>query len=253
MVKKLFILALIINFSFCNSLQNEIKELIPKSTYNKHQKQISRIFKSENNFKDKCKSTDLNLVFKTLEENSILKSRLNKPQNFKIKFTSQNNSKIFIKILIDTLKECNINYYQINDFSKLKDKNILSIGFLSNFYLDHGLMYKIFKSYGVKITNIKKNKENDFSYSLDFSNAKLKNSQNFFDIKNLSSIDIDFNLEICEHPVVEIFDKNLNLIKKYEIDKNNFSFQIDKDSFYMKITDFYGYENPKCISSIRRQ
>lgn len=259
MVKNLFLLFLFV----VNALAISSFELANNIINNKDQVQKLRLLFDNNKLLDNNGKLDISSIAKILKSNSLLELTLANPVVLRFNFKAKAEAVLFFKIINDALNYCGYVYFlPINLI--LRDKNIdYTIEVNSRYILDPESFYKILKSNGVYIENIKKTGKYEYEYDLNFDKAKLKpnaniplNIQKTFEkplkdyiilSKNANSITIDAHNLDSWFPKVLFLDKNLNLIKSIQTkEKNNHISEIIPDgNVYIIISDMFNLDNIK--------
>ena len=249
-MKKLIIFLLIINiFAFDNQ---KIKNLMGENNYQTYNKLLDRIFTK--------KHYDIYSTLKILKNNGLLNLFFKKAKIIDTKFIFLDNHNLMdIKTLNDSL--LSLGYYYFYPVEVDKDKNfMMNIEFKSEHFIDPVSLIDTMQSKGCEIIDVNKT-DNNFVYQFNCNNAKLLksfiltdkyikyiNAKGDYWIENddFSKISIKTKKVDFWHPLILIYDKDLNLINIYKQNKKRTKLVLNIDGAkYIKITDIYTPENFK--------
>jgi len=249
-MKKLIIFLFMINlFAFNNQ---KIENLMGKDNYQTYNKLLDRIFIKKN--------YNIYSTLKILKDNGLLNLFFKKAKIIDTKFIFlDDNNLLDIKTLNDTL--LNLGYYYFYPVEIDKDNNfMIDIEFKSEHFIDPVSLIDTMRNKGCEIVDVNKT-NNNFVYKFNCENAKLSktiiltdkeekyiNAKGDYWIENddFSKISIKTKKIDFWHPLILMYDKDLNLINIYKKNQKTTNLILNIDGAkYIKITDIYTPENFK--------
>ncbi|RXJ98076.1 hypothetical protein CRU98_11195 [Arcobacter sp. CECT 8986] len=257
MIKKIFLLSLFTLTLYANTLDDKIENLIGKFEYLKHKNLINYIFKNENDYFI-GNSIDYIKVIKKLQENGLLKLKLDKPKDIYIKFNTNSAPTKSLKILKDTLKSLGF-YYYFTQTLKYDTQNLnWEIKLKTEAAIDPLILANELYKQNCRVANINREGEDRWEYSIDTTFSKLNNSilmtanEKKYLTKPLKPYLIKLNENISKliilskvlnswFPKVVFYDKDLNILDIVKQDKlhNKLSLDVPVNTKYIKIDDLY--------------
>ncbi|PIF03796.1 MAG: hypothetical protein CSA86_04640 [Arcobacter sp.] len=259
-----FLLSIVFtSFSGASILKEKVKNIIGTNDYRIHNSLINLLFQDENKY-----IVNGNIryykFFKTLQENGLLKLRLDKPSDIEIEFKSKNNNFKAYKILNDTMQVLGYRYFFTKSMKVPQQENLdWTIIYKAEYMLNHVMFLKELAKNRSKILNVTNNGSNKWTYEIDFKNAELTNAVKIdknekvkfqkplraYMLKVTETKSLQVISRKLNHwfPHIVFFDKNLKVlkvIKKNRIYKG-LKVKTPNDTRYIKITDMYNLINIK--------
>lgn len=263
MVKTALLLLCLFSFSHAQDLlMQKIQNLVNPKTFAKDKAFIETIFSPKSGYYRENGSVDTIKVIKTLKENGILNLFFKKPREMNISFKTEGEPLLFIKIMSDSLQ--NIGYYKyMTKESSFEDSEFVwKINLTSEYAADPIILAQELEKNNCKIVDVVRENESDWSYSINMQKAKLdvttleggvefslKRSlyAYWLDVSKIGTLDIVSSLRNDWYPYIAFYDKSLKLLSVIKMDtrKTNITLDINKDAYYIKISDIYTLKNIK--------
>ncbi len=243
-------------------LEEKIQNIIGDRNYQIHKGLVAHLFKNRINYINGEDIRYLNL-FKTLQENGLLDTRLSQRGNVTIKFKVYNNIKKGYKILNDTLETLGYKYFFTKVFENNTEYLVWDISFNAEYNLDPVVFIRELKQNGARVLDVTKLDEADWSYEIDFANAFLEkstlidtNEKVYFrkllkplllSVQGIQSLEVRSHNLNRWYPKIVFFDQNLNILDtvKYESYQKKIKMNAPAGTRYIKVTDLYNLINIK--------
>ena len=268
MVKIFSIFLLLSSLLFSNeavqeesALIQKIKTFVSEESFSKNKEFIKLIFSPKTDYYIQ-ERVDVVKIVETLKENGLLNLFFDKPQELKLSFKTSGSPLFFVKIMGDTLR--NIGYYRYVTVESNLDASEFTwiISLNSEYATDPQVLQQELSKSGCNITDIQRNSNNDWGYSVDMSNGylnietledsidiTLKRSlyAHWLSVSKVKNLVINSSFRDSWYPRIAYYDKQLHLLKviKQNSKTRTLSLQIPKCAKYIKISDMYTLKNVK--------
>jgi hypothetical protein len=262
LVAKILIFCLFTSLLSAN-LEDKIKNYMSVSQYNKQENLIKILFKDSDKFyRQSDGNVDSLKVIKVLKENGLFKMFYKKPVSLNIKFVTDKNPLIFIKVISESLDAIGYNYFLTSKAQKTNDKFSWSINLQTEHLVNPIVFTQELSKRGCVIEDIIKEKQYSWTYKINSKNAKLdakiidvdttvkltKPIEDYLIANNgASSIKIRTSFSDHWYPKISFLDSSLHVISEKNIDKRTYVLvvPIPLMSRYIKIGDLYTLDNIK--------
>lgn len=263
MVVKIVALFLSLTFAlFASPLNEKIESFLGKNEFHIQKNLIDIIFKDKDFYYNDLNRTDDLKILVKLKENGLLKLFYNSPVEMNIRFTTFENSLIFMSVINESLEAMGYSYFITDQVLKENEKFSWKIKLSTEHILDPTMLAKEFAIRGCSVVSIKKEGDYDWSYDIDTSKIQLRADKfdtsttvnlkkpiksYWIDIEDAKSISLRSKLADRWYPNVVFYDKNLGVLSFYRKDEvvNSIKLEIPKNAKYVKIGDIYNLENIK--------
>lgn len=262
MVAKFLIFCIFTSLLSAN-LEDKIKNYMSVSEYNKQENLIKILFKDSDKFyRQSDGNVDSLKVIKVLKENGLFKMFYKKPISLNIKFITDKNPLIFIKVISESLDAIGYNYFLTSKAQKTNDKFSWSINLQTEHLVNPIVFSQELLKRGCIIKDIIKEKSYNWTYKINSDNAKLdakkidletttklrKPIEDYLiQSSNATSIKIRTSFSDHWYPKISFLDSSLHVISEKNIDERTYVVKVNvpKDCRYIKIGDLYTLENIK--------
>jgi hypothetical protein len=265
-MRKIFFLVLfIINLLNANNILQKVENLVGVTQFNTHNNLINVLFANENRFKKTNDNYDYELIFKTLQDNGLLKLNLFAPQDINVVFIVNTNPIKALKILNDTLHAMGYSYYFTKSTTYNKDTNNLrwEIKLNAEYLIDPSLLIKELKLQFCTIIDVQTTNKVSWQYTINMDRAiisdaiKIGNSEKIvlqkpirpylLKVQNATSLRVISKALNHWSPYIVFYDINLNILKIVKEDNRTQRYKTDvpQETAYIKITDIYTLINIK--------
>ncbi len=262
MVRLLLITTLFYVSVFAN-LHDKIANFMSARDYARQENLIKVLFRDEQKFyKAGTTEVDSLKIIKVLKDNGLFKLFYNSPISLHIKFTTEKNPLIFMKVIRESLGAIGYNYFLTTRATKNSDGFIWIINLKTRHLVDPLPFSKELKKRGCSIVDIKKEDRYLWSYDIDSTNAKLnaKNIENDIPVRlkkpiepyliyanNSKNINIKASLSDHWYPYVVFFDEALHVLSLKKINDRTPALRLDipVGCKYIRIGDMYTLDNIK--------
>jgi hypothetical protein len=260
-IKKLILIA-----SFCvianANLNTNIQNILGYSDYNTHKNLINHLFSNQNMFYTN-NQINYTRIAQELENNGLLKLNLSSIQDIDVTFNVNGNHKKSIKNLTDILKMLGHHYFITKEETVVDNTFSWTIKMKTSAAISPLRLSQELQSINCNILDIKREGNNNWSYSINMSNSSIYkaedlvgNNQLFLKkplkpyivkVSNASRIFINSNAGNNWYPSIVFYDEDFNIIEMFEADSLHKSLRLDvpNNTKYIKINDLYTLANIK--------
>ncbi len=236
---------------------------MPAQKYVKQENLIKVLFKDSDSFyRVRDGNVDSLKVIKVLEDNGLFKLFYDNPISLKVKFITNKNPLIFMKVIRESLESIGYNYFLTIRATKQDDKFIWIISLKTKHLINPILFAKELKKRGCVVDDITKERNNLWIYKINSKSAKL-NAKNIdldtttklkkpiepYLIYSNSAVQIKLKTSFSDHwyPFVVFLDSALHVVSQTKINERTYVLKIDipPNSKYIRIGDIYTLENIK--------
>lgn len=242
-------------FSFCAllfgaELQSDLENLIPA-----HKEQISLLLENERSYIDERGNVNYASLCSKLKALGILD--LGSGANMQLGFLGSNdNAILMIKAVGLALENLGYKYFLSLGFENNPAR--WSVVLSSRSALGPGELYTELAKQNIYIKKILKNEQGGFVYALDLSKTRIKTDSlletpirpktaYFVSLSNASLLNVTSQDNDNWQPFIQIFDKNLKLIKveKTASQQESLRLSLPENAAYALIDDLFSLENIK--------
>ena len=260
---RIFIVICLLYVATFANLQDKIENFISQKIYSKQENLIKILFRDSDSFYRKIDgNVDSLKVLEVLEENGLLKLFYQNPISLKIKFITDKNPLIFMKVIKESLEAMGYNYFLTSRATKSEGKFVWIINLKTRHLIDPILFSKELEKRGCEIEDIEKEDSSFWVYQINSDNAKLsaKNIDLDRDVKLLKPIEpyliyvnrattIKIRTSFSDHwyPSIVFLDSALHVVSQIKIDSRKYvvKLQIPPNSTYIRVGDIYSLDNIK--------
>ena len=260
---RFFFIAVVLCVSASANLHDKIVNFMSARDYAKQENLIKVLFRNEHDFyKTDGTEVDSLKVIKVLKDNGLFKLFYNSPISLHIKFTTEKNPLIFMKVIRESLGAIGYNYFLTTRATKNSDGFIWIINLKTRHLVNPLSFSEELQERGCSVMDIKKEDRYLWSYKIDSTNVKLnaKNIENDISVRlkkpiepyliytnNSKNIKIKASLSDHWYPYVIFFDKALHVISLKKINDRTLSLKLDipEGCKYIRIGDMYTLDNIK--------
>ncbi|WP_295021956.1 hypothetical protein [Sulfurimonas sp.] len=243
-------------------LMRKAVSFIDPKLFTKDRVFLETILSPKKDFYMESGSVDSVKIIKTLKNRGLINLFFKQPSEINLSFKTDGTTILFMKIMSDSLR--NIGYYKyITKESSLKDKDFLwKISLTSEYATDPVLLSSELEKNNCFITDIIRESATDWTYVVDMRDAKIDTKKlidgegvalkrslyaYWLDVSGIKELEIESSDRNSWFPYISYYDKNLQLLRVVREDekKRKVSFNIEKDVYYIKISDIYTLKNIK--------
>lgn len=260
---KIAIITLIVASTLFANLQEKIENLISSQKYTKQENLIKVLFKDSDSFYRKSDgNVDTLKVIKVLEDNGLFELFYDNPVSLKVRFVTNKNPLIFMKVIKESLESIGYNYFLTMRAVKKDSEFIWTINLKTKHLINPILFADELAKRGCEIDDIKREEGNLWIYNINSNFAKLSAKQIETDttvklkkpiepylIYSNAAKKVSIKTSFSDHwyPLVVFLDSALHVITVKRIDERTYSLKLDipEGCRYIKIGDIYTLENIK--------
>jgi len=260
LVKIVISFFLIVIFGFADTLDDKIKSFIGSQKYYKEQKIINIIIGDKAKYINNGEIDTIRLL-KVLRDNGFINLVFKRPKKVLVTFKIKKNTLLFLKIINSSLNAIGFNFYMTKKAIKDPDGFTWSIVMDTENLIDPVYLSNELNKRGCEITDIVKNGNLDWTYTISMQNAKLIAKDVLCDVsydlkKPIKSYWLGIQGGASQlfvqsrplnrwHPYVVFFDRGLNILSIYEKDDiaKKLKTDVPKNTKYIMIDDKYTLSN----------
>lgn len=251
---------LITVFGFADTLDDKIKSFIGPQKYYKEQKIINIVVGDKAKYINNGKIDTIKLI-KVLKDNGFINLVFKRPKKVLVTFQIKKDALLFLKIINSSLNAIGFNFYMTKEAINNADGFTWSIVMDTENLIDPVYLSNELNKRGCEITDIVKNGNLDWTYTISMQNAKLIAKDILcdasYDLKKpiksywlgiqdgASQLFVQSRPLNRWHPYIVFFDKELNILSVYEKDDiaKNLKTDVPKNTKYIMIDDKYTLSN----------
>lgn len=201
-------------------------------------------------------------IIQALKSRGLINLFFKQPSEMNLSFKTDGTTMLFMKIMSDSLR--NIGYYRyITKESSLRDKDFTwKISLVSEYATDPVLLSGELEKNNCFIVDVIKESPTDWTYVVEMKSAKidaigLSSRENitlkrslyayWLDVSKIKELEINSSERNSWFPYIAYYDKNLRLLRvvREEEKKSRVNLEIEKDVYYIKVSDIYTLKNIK--------
>jgi len=262
MVKYLFLfLFLFVNLFSDELLDIKIKSFISEKQYIQNKDFIDIIFSPASNYYVQDRIDNVKII-KTLKENGLLDLFFKKPKQLDLSFITSGSPIFFLKIMGDTLRDMGYYRYVTVSSNLNSSEFIWSISLNAEYATDPLILQRELLKRGCNITNIQRETNSKWIYTVDMTNGYLDVEKlyegekttlrrslyaHWLDVQNIKTLKIKSSLRNSWYPYITYYNSSLHLLKviKKESKTRYMTLEIPPQARYIKISDLYTLKNVK--------